>query len=249
MRAIFLIALREFAENAKTKGFWIGLFLFPIIIFASIFVQKILDEATPTRNYVLVDQSGEYAGVVRQTMERRHQADVMRALGEYQSKYAIEQVEAERPDLESMPAIDQAAMAEKMTKGFGDQLDAMLTEEGIDEILEAMAPLLVEDRPEFEEPRRRFLEVPLPDGISPEASIDEIGRALKPYLKSEASISVDGESVELFAAILIPADVDETVTGSGDLAGLAAAMGDGARRGVQYWTSNLADEDLKDRVR
>ena len=29
MRAVFLIAMREFAENAKTKGFWIGLFCSP----------------------------------------------------------------------------------------------------------------------------------------------------------------------------------------------------------------------------
>lgn len=32
MRYAFLIALREYAENAKTKGFWIGIFMFPLII-------------------------------------------------------------------------------------------------------------------------------------------------------------------------------------------------------------------------
>ena len=32
MRYTLLIALREFAENAKTKGFWIGIFMLPLII-------------------------------------------------------------------------------------------------------------------------------------------------------------------------------------------------------------------------
>ena len=249
MRAIFLIALREFAENAKTKGFWIGLFLFPIIIFASIFVQKALDEATPTRNYVIVDQSGEYAGVVRETMERRHQADVLSALGEYQVKYAKDQPEKARPDLEAIPAVDQAAMKDKLTKGLGGQLDGMITPEGLAQVLDAMAPQLVDDRPDFEEPRRRFREVSLPAGISADVGLEELGRLLKPYLKAESSISVDGEDGELFAAILIPADVDQMVTGADDVVGMAVAMTGGKRQGVQYWTSNLADEDLKNRVR
>ena len=58
MRAAFLVALREYAENAKTKGFWIGIFMLPLLLTASIFFQEKLEKATPTRNFVLVDRSG-----------------------------------------------------------------------------------------------------------------------------------------------------------------------------------------------
>ena len=36
MKYIYLIAWREYAENARTKGFWLGLLLVPAIIFISI---------------------------------------------------------------------------------------------------------------------------------------------------------------------------------------------------------------------
>src|SRR5262249_29861886 len=33
MRYAFLVAWREFAENVKTKGFWIGILIFPLLIY------------------------------------------------------------------------------------------------------------------------------------------------------------------------------------------------------------------------
>lgn len=257
MRAVFLVAWREFAENAKTKGFWIGLFLFPVIIFASIFVQRALDKATPTRNFVLVDQSGAYADVVQAAIERLHQADVLEALGEYQKKYAKEQTDVPRPDLESMPAIDQAkmkkAMEDGLAKGPGAQLGQLLTSGGLEAVLDQLKPLLVEDAPEFIEPKRRFREVPLPASLSADMSLKELAKGLKGYLKGEDSIEVDGHSEDLFAAVLIPKDVNESVVDPGSLEGLATSMaasagGSRERSGVQYWATNLADKDLKERV-
>jgi ABC-2 type transport system permease protein len=71
MRYIFLVAWREYSENAKTKGFWIGLFMFPIIIFISVNVSVLLQtKGTPTRHYVLVDQSGQFASVVNARLEK-----------------------------------------------------------------------------------------------------------------------------------------------------------------------------------
>ena len=39
LRYTLLIALREFAESAKTKGFWIGIFMLPLILAISIGVS------------------------------------------------------------------------------------------------------------------------------------------------------------------------------------------------------------------
>ena len=64
MRMILLIALREYAENVKTKGFWAGILLFPVILVAVFFFQTLLSQSTPTRHYLLIDQSGQYAEAV-----------------------------------------------------------------------------------------------------------------------------------------------------------------------------------------
>ena len=39
MRCPLLIARREYVENARTKGFWIGIFMMPAILFLSIQVS------------------------------------------------------------------------------------------------------------------------------------------------------------------------------------------------------------------
>jgi ABC-2 type transport system permease protein len=71
MKYAFLVAWREYAENAKTKGFWIGLFMFPVIIFASVNVSILLQtKGTPVRHYILVDQSGQFAAVVESRLEK-----------------------------------------------------------------------------------------------------------------------------------------------------------------------------------
>src|SRR5271157_755254 len=71
MRFAFLVAWREYAENAKTKGFWIGLFMFPLIIFLSVNVSILLEtKGTPVRHYILVDQSGMFAAIVESRLDQ-----------------------------------------------------------------------------------------------------------------------------------------------------------------------------------
>jgi len=48
-----------YVESAKAKGFWIGIFLMPAMIFLSISAPMWLEKkATPVRCFVIVDQSG-----------------------------------------------------------------------------------------------------------------------------------------------------------------------------------------------
>ena len=260
MRAIFMIALREYAENAKTKGFWIGLFLFPIIIFASIFVQRILEDSTPTRHFVLVDQSGIYGTEIRDDIDRAYRFEVVGALNEYVNDYAVTPPEPVKIDLETTPAIDMEEMQQRMESYMGPEMGAMLDEQGIDSMLELMsAPFdgLVEDRPEFEMPRPAFLEVPLPIELDADASIQQLSEDLRPYLRGEKTIRVDGEEVSLFACVLLPRDIQDSVQRPGLMADLQRAQdmqptdeveGPPVRKGGQYWGSNLADSDLKNRI-
>ena len=87
MKYIYLIAWREYAENAKTKGFWIGLLIVPLIIFGSIQIPIWLQKkGTPTRYYVLVDQSETLAPVIESRLERAQQRRVFDALNDYARK-------------------------------------------------------------------------------------------------------------------------------------------------------------------
>ena len=83
MRYAFLVALREFAENVKTKGFWIGIAIFPLLIFLSLQAEGWLEKAKPARNFVLVDQSGSFEEPIKVALERLHQRKVLGAFGSY----------------------------------------------------------------------------------------------------------------------------------------------------------------------
>ena len=57
MMQIYRVAIREYLENVKTKGFWIGIFLFPVLIWMMIEIPKFLEEkGIPTRHVVIIDR-------------------------------------------------------------------------------------------------------------------------------------------------------------------------------------------------
>src|SRR3954453_23539329 len=90
MKYALLVALREYAESAKAKGFWIGIFLMPVVLFLSIQAPFWLEKkATPVRYFLVVDQSGELVGPIEKRIEKSYQERVVEALGEYARKYAV----------------------------------------------------------------------------------------------------------------------------------------------------------------
>ena len=108
MRNAFLVAWRDFAESAKTKGYWIGLLLFPVMILAFIWVPQFLEKkGTPQRYFVLLDQAGQFDEVVSEGLERAHQRRVLRSLLEYARKNTARDKGKEgarkKIDLESIP--------------------------------------------------------------------------------------------------------------------------------------------------
>lgn len=173
MRFISLVAWREYAENAKTKGFWIGLCMFPLIIFISVKVSVLLEtKGTPVRYYVLVDQSGTFAPAVQARLEWF------------------------KPPAKPLP--------------------------------------------EGKSPRRTFLAAILPATIDTNADLPTLAGELKPYLRREKRVESGGQQVELYAAILIPREIDKEIIHPG----AKAATGGG----VEYWSANLADNSLRDEV-
>jgi len=242
MRYSLLVAWREFAENVKTKGFWIGIFIFPLLIFISFSAEGLLEKTKQVRNFVLVDGSQELEPTVERALDRLHQREVFKALGAY-VRENLRQPEGQSLDLESTPAVDSDELIERFTSGNAEMLDQFLREGGLEAALAMVRPRLKDDAPDFEEPRRPFRRVALPADVDAGLPLPELAEALKPYLRGDRSIEVDGAPAKLFAAVLAPADVLEHVVRPGVLGDLP-----GEKRGVQYWSSNLADEDLKDAI-
>jgi ABC-2 type transport system permease protein len=233
MRYALLVARREFLESAKTKGFWIGLFMFPLIIAVGIGVTTWLDRAEPSRHFVLVDQSGAFAGSIEQSIERAYQRAVLQALGRYVQPNL--RGEPHQVDLSAIPVdgggpVDPAAV------------EAFIAAGGENALLAQFGPLLKDGAPEFQAPRRPFVRVALPDGVDADASVDEILAALRPYLTGDRRIVVDGREERLFAAVLIEPRALVELTFGG-------ARGAGGEPAVQYWSTNLTNDSLLGLVR
>jgi ABC-2 type transport system permease protein len=229
MRYALLIALRELAENAKTKGFWIGIFMFPLIIGAAIGVTSLMARVEPSRHFVMVDQSGVFAEPIEQALERAHQRSVLQALGQYVQQNRRPELRQD-VDLSAIPASGGPA-PDQAVEGF-------VAAGGEDAFLAAARPTLEKDAPPFKSPNAEFVRVELPEGIDAAASVEEIVAKLRPYLTGDRRISIDGTEARLFAALLIgPGALDEALRGLG---GAAA---------IQYWSTNLTDDDLPDLMR
>src|SRR6185436_10774956 len=80
MRYVWLVAVREFAENAKTKGFWIGILLFPVLLVASFKVPALLKQQIPTRYFCVVDRWGQGAAVIDKGLEDYQARQIARAM-------------------------------------------------------------------------------------------------------------------------------------------------------------------------
>lgn len=269
MRNALLVAIREYAENARTKGFWIGILLVPVMLVGAVVVMRWLaEDATPTRHYVVVDQSDGYGEAIQRRMDLRYAAVVLQS---FQVWLANNQVGAEEEkqqvDFESMPPIsltdfDADVFIDQLIEANPEKLEKLLEPGGFEAMVEQAKPQLKPDASEFEMPRRFFKQIELPADVNANEDEEAVAEALKPYLKGEKRIDYEGEQVTLFAAMIIPKEVDahfdpkeeaprDGISGAiGAISdGMAAVTGANAAPPVQYWSSNLADDDLHDRLR
>lgn len=244
------IATREYAENARTKGFWINMLMFPIILLLSVKVPKLLEEkAKPIRQFALVDQSGQLGDIVRDAVERDYTRLVMEKLGTYGQKYAKEKPEISADMLEQMPQPgDMQSRIEEMMDYNEDLLQQMMSPEGIEAQLALLKPTLLEDAPEFTLPRRRYDEIDLA-GLVPgdldlaTAEPEDIVRALRPALVDDQRL--EGMDQPLFALVVIPPDAFSQI--------LDPSFGNAmdtpkALEGIQFWSTNLTDKAFSDLI-
>jgi ABC-2 type transport system permease protein len=244
------IATREYAENARTKGFWINMLMFPVILLLSVKVPKLLEEkAKPIRQFALVDQSGQLGDIVRDAVERDYARLVMEKIGTYAQKYAKDQTAISADTLEktAMPTDFEGRIKEFMDYNE-ELLQQMMSPEAVEMQLSMIRPSLVEDAPEFEMPRRRYDEVDLNGLVAADLDLAtaepaEIVRALRPALVDDERL--EGMEQPLFALIVIPPDAFEQILDPslGSLANTPEALD-----GIQFWSTNLTDMALSNLI-
>ncbi|MFN7964934.1 MAG: ABC transporter permease [Acidobacteriota bacterium] len=88
MRNPMLIAKREFMANVRTKGFWIGVILNPVILIAMIVVPILLSGARSARIYTVIDRSGWLLPAVESRAAREDAGKLLRRLKEIAGKSA-----------------------------------------------------------------------------------------------------------------------------------------------------------------
>lgn len=226
MRNIGIVAWREFAENVKTKGFWIGIFMFPLILTLTVQVPIWLGKkAAPTRHFFVLDFSGEYLPAITNALHHDHANRVVDALREYAQANAAPAQPAGAGPLD-VPGRDSAQLARFITEG------------GAKAWLERAQPRLRPQAPPFEEPPRLLVVLPpalLPSAQDPAGAIEQ----LRPYLRDERRLAFEGREVRVDAAIIIPANAGDFIRRTG------ASPREG---GIQYWAANLSDKTLPDLV-
>ena len=257
MNNAFHIAGREFSDNARTKGFWINMLMFPIMILASVKVPQLLEEkAKPTRHFVLVDQSGQFEAVVDTSVEKHYQRTVAKKLFEYMQENAkegsagggmtaemLETLPANQFDLSFLQDGDDAVL--QMLEDQDPRIVQMLgTPGGLDAILPILYGMLKPNPPEFEPPRRMLARAEVPEGLWGDldpATADpaDLVERMKPYLKGDADFG--DHKNPLFAFVVIPSDALQQIKRPGID---PLDNGEQLRRGVQFWSTNLTDKDL-----
>lgn len=248
MRNAFLIAWREYSDNARTKGFWIGLTLVPLILWASIQVPILLHEkATPIRYFVLVDQSGQFEKIVEAGLEKAYQRKIRQSVHEYAAKHARSET-WRTVNLESISISRGAedALVETPEDAGGSSAGANPTNAEI--YLAQVRPYLKPDAPIFKQPRRDFQRIVLPSQIKGDADLATLARELKPYLRGQKKIDLHGEKISLYAAVLIPADVEKRIRRGTSAPAATPGLALSQDRGIEYWSGNLAETNLREEV-
>lgn len=240
MRMIGLIASREYMENVRTKGFWVTILIFPVIFIGIYFLQSVLSDATPTRYYLLIDQSGKYEQAVEVAIERNHQRRILQSFVQYLLDNRVD-TNLELTAANASSAADQ--FVDDVDSNEVAALDDWLNNGGLDFALVMATPYLKEDSPPFEQPENQFILADLPSEVDSSATPTEIVNALRPYLTGQRSISSGENTGQLFALILVPENVDQFITRPG-----TTPQAPNPNSGIQYWASNLTDTRLPDAI-
>ena len=71
MNRMLLIAFREFLENVRTKGFWLGILAMPVVLLLVAFVPVLIENTKAAKHFAVVDETGLVLAAVRKEISVR----------------------------------------------------------------------------------------------------------------------------------------------------------------------------------
>lgn len=178
IRDSLLIARREIIDTVRTRAFWIGLLLFPLIWFVALSIPSLMErKAARTRAFVIGDRSGEVAAVITNALRRRALDADLKGLANWAARYA--------PTARAPATVDELAAAG-----------------GVAAEARRLAAGSRSNAPAYQPAPERFVVAPWPGGERPEG-LTAAADALRPWFKGERPLEIGGRKTELFAAVLV----------------------------------------------
>lgn len=104
MRKMIVVAVREYQAAVKTKAFIVSLVLMPVMMAASVFVQRMMRDKVDTadKRVAVVDQSGRLFDAIAEAARVRNETTIFEegdgARKQIQPRYLLERVESSTDD-------------------------------------------------------------------------------------------------------------------------------------------------------
>ena len=191
MRAVLLVAAREFRQIVSTRGFWVMLLIVPAAFAISIFASILFAPKT-TVAFTMVDASGRYGPMVERRLELDYQREVLRGLATYVVRWKL-------------AGVDPAAVWAQPDAWPADvKVARFISEGGSASALRRLQPRLPEGGPEFKPPPRSYVEIAPPAGLPTGQGPEAFGRALATSMQGDVETAAGKRPFVL--AIYIPKD-------------------------------------------
>jgi ABC-type Na+ efflux pump permease subunit len=195
MSQIMLVALRDFFQVVRTRGFKVTLLIVPLAIGASIFASVAFGGAGAqyTVAYSITDASGGGTGArVERRIETDYQREALRNLSAYVDKWKLASVDS------AAPWARPGAWASDI------EVARFVAEGGAGAAMRKLQPALPQGAPAFKPPARIFIEVPPPGDAAKAAAAEAFGAAVAAPLRGDVQ-TPDGKRA-FGLAIYIPKD-------------------------------------------
>jgi len=191
MRAVLLVAAREFRQIVSTRGFWVMLLVVPAAFAVSIFASTFFAPQT-TVAFTLVDASGRYGPIIERRLELDYQREVLRSLSTYVDRWKL-------------ASADPGAVWAQRDAWPGDaKVARFISGGGGTAALRRLQPRLPEGAPAFKPPPRPYVEVAPPAGIPTSQGPDAFGRALAVAMQGDVGTTAGKRPFAL--AVYVPKD-------------------------------------------
>jgi ABC-2 type transport system permease protein len=191
MSNILLVALRDFLQVVRTRGFMVTLLIMPLAIGVSITVST---RFAPNNSvaYAIVDASGRYGPGVERRLEMDYQREVLRNLSTYVDRWKLTSVDPAAP------------WAHRGAWALDAEVARFIAIGGAPAATKRLEGRLPEGAPAFKPPTRYFVQVPPPSAAAAAQGAEAFGQAVAGPLQADV---VTPEGKRPFAlAVYIPKD-------------------------------------------